>query len=264
VRSAAGPLLAKIGPAGTDVRKWRSAIAAGELARAAGVPVPELVAFIDASAPLQGRPLRAFRWVEGQHPAEVVAEASMRVRFFEQLGEAVARLHRVELPAFTSRIEGDAPEFDRWSDYLAYRWKSVRTRAVAAAMDDDLLDQVHARLVPLARSLDPIAAPVLCHRDIYLDNLLCDRDANLVAILDFDSAEAWDCTGDFFKLRWLIFESVPESERAFLSGYHRSIPEFERRLTAVELIELVNGIANAARRDPAWADRARARLDRYF
>jgi Ser/Thr protein kinase RdoA (MazF antagonist) len=256
-------LLAKIGPPGTDVRKWRSALAAGELARAADVPVPQLVAFIDASAPLQGRPLRVFRWVEGRHPAAVIADASMRVRFFRQLGESVARLHRVALPAFTSRIEGQAPEFDRWSDYLAYRWKSVRRRSVAAGIDDGLLDEVHERLAPLARSLDPVATPVLCHRDLHLDNLLCDHEANLVAILDFDSAEAWDCAGDFFKLRWLVFESVPESESAFLDGYHRTIPphrEFERRVTAVELIELVNAIANAAERDPAFADAARSRL----
>jgi aminoglycoside phosphotransferase (APT) family kinase protein len=187
----------------------------------------------------------------------------MRVRFFQQFGEAVARLHGVELPAFTSRIEGQAPKFDRWSDYLDYRWKSVRTRAVDAGMDDELVEQVHERLLPLARSIDPLAVPVLCHRDLHLDNLLCDPDANLVAILDFDSAEAWDCAGDFFKLRWLVFEPVPESESAFLAGYHRAIPphaEFERRIITVELIELVNGIANAASRDPAWAEAAGSRL----
>jgi Ser/Thr protein kinase RdoA (MazF antagonist) len=263
-RTADGLLLAKIGPTSESVPKWRCAMAASDLARAAGVPVPEPVAFVETSPRLDGRPFRVFRWIAGQHPSAIVGDAPLSARFFEQLGDAVATLHRIELPRFTSRINGDAPAFALWSEYLAFRWDEVRARAVGSGMDDKVLDQVQARLVPLARSVDPVVRPVLCHRDLYLDNLLTDRDGNLVAILDFDQTEAWDCAGDFFKLRWWLFERIPTAERHFLTGYHRTsalVADLERRVAIVELIELVNGIANLAADDPSMADAAVHRLD---
>ena len=265
VRTAGGLLVAKIGPSGDSVPKWRCATAASELARAAGVPVPEPIAFVEASAPLDGRPFRAFRWIEGQHPSTVVGDASRRARFFDQLGEAVANLHSIELPRFTSRINGDAPAFEVWSEYLSYRWQGVRVRAVGSGMDEALLDQVEARLLPLARAVDPVVRPVLCHRDLYLDNLLSDRGGNLVAILDFDQAEAWDCAADLFKLRWWVFERfLGKSEHHFSAGYHRAaaaLADLERRVAVVELIELVNGIANVAPTDPLWAEAWARRLE---
>ena len=251
VRSEAGLLVAKIGPSADSVPKWRCAMAASELARAAGVPVPEPIAFVESSPPVDGRPFRVFRWIDGQHPSALDDDAPRSARFFEQLGDAVATLHRIELPRFTSRINGDAPAFDVWSEYLAYRWYEVRARAVGSGMDDQVLDHVQARLLPLARSVDPVVRPVLCHRDLYLDNLLTDRDGNLVAILDFDQTEAWDCAGDFFKLRWWLFERIPTAERHFSVGYRRTsapVADLERRVAIVELIELVNGIANVAPR----------------
>ena len=265
VRTATGSLLAKIGPSSAPVHKWRCGMAASELARVAGVPVPEPLAFVEASALVDGRPFRVFRWIDGQHPSKVVGDAPRRDRFFGQLGEAVARLHRIELPAFTSRINGDAPAFDVWSEYLDCRWGEVRARAVGAGMDERLLDEVGARLLPLARSVDRSVRPALCHRDLYLDNLLADRDGNLVAILDFDMAEAWDCAGDFFKLRWWVFERIPTSEDRFLSGYQgtSTLPvDLERRVAVVELIELVNVVANVVASDAAMANAAAQRLGR--
>ena len=264
VRTPEGSLLAKIGPTSASVPKWRCGMAASELARAAGVPVPEPIAFVESSEFLDGRPFRVFRWIDGQHPSSVVGDVSFAARFFNQLGDAVATLHSIELMRFTSRINGDAPGFELWSEYLAHRWTEVRARAVGSGMDDTLLDRVEVQLLPLARSVDSVVRPVLCHRDLYLDNLLADRDGNLVAILDFDQTEAWDCAGDFFKLRWWVFERVPASERHFLAGYHRTaapLTDLERRVAVVELIELVNGIANLAASDPLWADAAARRLD---
>jgi Ser/Thr protein kinase RdoA (MazF antagonist) len=265
VHTAEGSLLAKVGPSSASVHKWQCGMAASELARAAGVPVPEPIAFVEASALLDGRPFRVFRWIDGQHPSTVIGDAPCRDRFFRQLGEAVARLHRIELPTFTSRINGDAPAFELWSEYLDYRWGEVRARAVGAGIDERLLEEVGARLPPLARSVDRRVRPALCHRDLYLDNLLADRDGNLVAILDFDMAEAWDCAGDFFKLRWWVFERIPMSEGHFLSGYRgtSTLPvDLERRVAVVELIELVNVVANVVASDAPMANAAAQRLER--
>ena len=78
-------------------------------------------------------------------------------------------------------------------------------------------------------------------------------------------AEAWDCAGDFFKLRWWVFERIPTSEDRFLSGYQgtSTLPvDLERRVAVVELIELVNVVANVVASDAAMADAAARRLER--
>ena len=114
-------------------------------------------------------------------------------------------------------------------------------------MDHDLVAAAEAALFPLATRFDDVAHPVVCHRDLYFDNLLCDRDGNLVAILDFDMAEAWEPAADFHKLRWWVFGTDTAAERDFLSGYRAGEPfpeDFEGRVRVVELLDLVNGLAN--------------------
>ena len=180
----------------------------------------------------------------------------------------VARLHGVARPGFTSRI-GAGPEFTRWSDYLAYRWEGVVARADAAGIEGELVAEAAAVLFPLARRFDTVATPVLCHRDLYLDNLLCDETGNLVAVLDFDSAEAWEPAADFQKLRWWTFSEHSGAESAFLAGYTSragALPDdFDVRVRVVEIVELVNGIANwSAAGEDALVARRRARLARFL
>jgi Ser/Thr protein kinase RdoA (MazF antagonist) len=241
-----GRVMVKVGLPDSSPAKWRAAGVALGLARGAGVPAPELMAFAESSEMLGGRVLRVFSYLDGSSPHTLVDDDALRARFLGQLGEAIARLHRIARPEFSSRI-GEGPGFSRWSDYLANRWRSVVERAERAGFDRDLLAAADAALFPLATQFDDVAHPVVCHRDLYFDNLLCDRDGNLVALLDFDMAEAWEPAADFHKLRWWVFGGDAEAERAFLSGYRAGEPlpdGFDARIRVVEIIELVNGIAN--------------------
>jgi aminoglycoside phosphotransferase (APT) family kinase protein len=241
-----GRVMVKIGLADSSAAKWRSAGVALRLARAAGVPTPELLAFEDASAALGGRILRIFSYLDGRAPQSVLDDTATRARFLGQLGETVARLHEIALPKFSSRI-GAGDGFVRWSQYLANRWSSVLERAHRAGLDTHLVSAADAALFPLADRFDDVARPVLCHRDLYYDNLLCDRAGNLVGLLDFDMAEAWEPAGDFHKLRWWVFGADADAERAFLSEYRAggALPDdFDVRVRVVEIIELVNGLAN--------------------
>jgi aminoglycoside phosphotransferase (APT) family kinase protein len=123
----------------------------------------------------------------------------------------------------------------------------VVDRAERANLDRDLVAAAGAVLLSQAPRFDAVVRPVLCHRDLYFDNLLCDRAGNLVAILDFDMAEAWEPAGDFHKLRWWVFGNGGTDERAFVSAYRggASLPDdFDDRVRLVEIIELVNGLAN--------------------
>jgi aminoglycoside phosphotransferase (APT) family kinase protein len=244
--TALGRVMVKVGLPESSSEKWRCAGVALGLARGAGVPAPELMAFEASSEPLDGRVLRVFSYIDGFSPDTLDDEPTKRSRFFGQLGEAVARLHRVTQPEFTSRVgneHGDA----QWSDFVANRWTSVVERSEHAGVDHDLLAAADAALFPLASHFDDVAHPVVCHRDLYFDNLLCDREGNLVALLDFDMAEAWEPAADFHKLRWWAFGTDTTAEREFLAGYRAGEPfpdDFEGRVRVVEILELVNGLAN--------------------
>jgi aminoglycoside phosphotransferase (APT) family kinase protein len=241
-----GRVMVKIGLADSSPEKWRSAGVALGLARAAGVPAPELMAFDASNGMLDGRVLRVFSYIEGVSPDTLDDQPAKRSRFFTQLGEAVARLHRITQPEFTSRIGGDHG-YSRWSDFVTDRWSSIIERATRAGLDHALVVAAEAALFPLATGFDAVAHPVVCHRDLYFDNLLCDADGNLVALLDFDMAEAWEPAADFHKLRWWVFGSDTAAERDFLSGYRAGEPfpeDFEDRVRVVEILDLVNGLAN--------------------
>ena len=125
------------------------------------------------------------------------------------------------------------------------------------------LERLWKPLLDLAGRVAPDVRPTLVHRDIYPDNLVAREDGSLAAIVDFDMAEAWDPVADFPKLRWWIFEDTPGAEAAFLATYRARIPHharFDERLTVVEVLELVNQIANAPAADDPLTLRARERL----
>lgn len=251
----------KIGPLGLD-SKWRAAHRALELAGAAGVPVAPLV----SRAQHAGRLIRAFEWIEGETPVPTTLDDSAVQRLFTDLGTAVHALHEIELDAFSSRLDGSAPSFAHWPEYLAYRLEAIRARCRATGvLDEHELDRVCSTVERLAAEVGDSARPTLCHRDLYPENLLVDPTGRLVAILDFDTAEAWDRAGDFDKLDRLLISAFTGARRwfdaAYFDGRPRS-PRWDERVRLVCLIEALNTLPNVitAGWDTALADDARRRM----
>ncbi|HTN80381.1 MAG TPA: aminoglycoside phosphotransferase family protein [Acidimicrobiales bacterium] len=241
VGTAVGPVVAKVGLPWSDLDKWRAAAVGLELARARGVPAPEPLAFLDSVPELEGRILRIYRFIEGVTPRP----ESSSTAFFVQLGAALRRLHSIALPQFTARVGRQG--FDRWSDFLAHRWDAIVERCEVAGVDAALIAAARAEATRLALDVDDVVRPVLCHRDLYLDNVLVDDDGALVALLDFDIVEAWDPVVDFFKAEWFIFEPNPAARDPFLAGYLADgamPPMFDDRLRLVSIVELINHAAN--------------------
>jgi aminoglycoside phosphotransferase (APT) family kinase protein len=256
--TAIGRLVVKVGLPTSDIDKWRSAAAGVELARAHGVPTPELLAFVDEVPSLDHRILRVFRHLAGSTPR--VDESSSRL--FEQLGSVVRQLHTISLPRFTSRVGGAG--FDRWSEFIEDRWVPTLGRVALAGIDPTLVARAKGVADSLAAAVDGVAAPTLCHRDLYLDNLLIDDDGALVALLDFDLVEVWDPLVEFFKLEWFVFEPIPAARESFMSGYLAGAPlppMFEERVRLASIVELVNHAASWRLTDkPDIADEALDRL----
>lgn len=251
----------KIGPLGLEA-KWRSAHRALDLAASVGVPVAPLV----RSAPHDGRLARVFEWVEGQRPdPDALGEDGVR-RLFTDLGNALRALHGIELDAFSSRLDGSAPSFAHWSDYLDQRLAAITARCrKTRALDEDELDRVCSAVRRLAAAVGDRARPTLCHRDLYADNLLVDPTGRLVALLDFDTAEAWDQAAEFDKLDRLLIPEFPSARRWFDAAYRAECPEpprWEERVRLVAIVEALNTLPNAisAGWSSDYADDARRRM----
>ena len=240
VDSALGPLIAKIGRQWSDVAKWRASARALDLARGAGVPVPELLEFVDSLEALDGRIFRVFRYIEG-----TTARADAPAPLFRELGATMRRLHSIEVSGFTSRLGDDG--FARWSEFLEHRWPAMIGRAERAGVDPTLIARSHDVATALAADVDSVVRPALCHRDLYFDNVLVDEKSVLVALLDFDVAEVWDPLVEQFKLEWFVFEPNPAAREPFFEGYLAGDPMppmFEHRVRLVSIVELLNHAAN--------------------
>lgn len=258
------PYVVKFGDARSEA-KWRSAHCALELAAAVGVPVAPLV----RSGRDGDRLVRVFEWVEGETPgaANLGDDAAVR-RFFSDLGTAVRALHGVELEAFSSRLDGSAPSFARWSEYVGYRLRAIAGRCRATgALSEDEVERVCGVAERLAGEVDGVARPVVAHRDLHAGNLLVEPGSGrLVAILDFDMAEAWDRAADFDKLDRMLIHAFPAVAReAFDSAYYGGgsrPPRWEERGRLVALIEAFNTLPNAIVTDwkTEYAEDARRRL----
>jgi aminoglycoside phosphotransferase (APT) family kinase protein len=240
VDSALGPLIAKIGREWSDVAKWRASARALDLARRAGVPAPELLAFVDSVEVLQGRVFRVFRYIEG-----TTARVDGPPALFRQLGAAMRHLHSIELPCFTSRLGDEG--FSRWSEFLEDRWPAMIGRAEHAGIESTLVAQSHEVATALADEVEGVVRPALTHRDLYLDNVLVDQEGALVALLDFDVAEVWDPLVEQLKLEWFLFEPNPAARAPFFDGYlgvDPLPPMFDERVRLVSIVELLNHAAN--------------------
>jgi aminoglycoside phosphotransferase (APT) family kinase protein len=257
-------LIAKFGPP-ESATKWAATHSVYRVASSAGLSVPELVHFDASCAAIGGWTLRSFTWMDGVAPGEVLRDRTRIYRFFGELAQSLRTLHSLPAPGFSSRLDGSAPSYTRWSDCISYRLPRVleRVRATACFADADARQDVDS-ITALSTAVDASARSAICHRDIYLDNLLATPSGGVAAILDFDGAEAWDPAIDIVKLRWLVFPDHAGAEEAFMDSYGEQ-PQWEERLRLAELLELLNAVPNAvAAGDAEFEASARSRLQKVL
>ena len=242
--------------------KWRSSHEAYTLAAAAGLPVPDLVDVGEFDDHL----VRIFTWIEGHSATEVAGDPVRSARFLASVGEAVRTLHTVRRDGFSSRLDGSAPSFAAWQDYIEHRLGQDRARCRATqAVDAGLLDRACEVAGDWAADVNDSAEAVLCHRDLHPDNLVVDADGTLIGILDWDAAEAWDRAGDWFKLEFDLLRAHPGGEDVLLAAYLDGgdvPPKWTQRRRLVHLVEALNILPNAISQawDTDFADRARGHL----
>ena len=112
--------------------KWNSARASYELAASVGVPLPRLVHFAEHDDHV----VRIYEWIDGQTPLAIADDPDCVERLFASLGTAIAKLHSIELDGFSSRLDGSAPSFRSWADYVAYRLEQIQGRCAGLSVLD--------------------------------------------------------------------------------------------------------------------------------
>jgi len=221
------------------------------------VPIPRLVHFALGDDCI----VRVYEWVDGRSPDVIADDPSAVATFCSDLGAAVSALHSITLDAFSSRLDESAPAFEQWAGYVDYRLHQIRGRCTGNdALDLPTLDRACGVIADLADLVNDAARPTLCHRDLHADNLLVERDGSLLAIVDWDMAEAWDAAGEWFKLDWMLFPGFAGGEASFDAAYgavHPDRPLWTERKRLVDLMETINAIANA--RSEAWGAEFEAR-----
>jgi aminoglycoside phosphotransferase (APT) family kinase protein len=190
--------------------------------------------------------VQIIEFVDGVHPPSVLTDAAAARTFFGDFGAALARLHAVRWHASSSRLDGSAPEFATWTEYVEYRLPQIERRGVEAFAPGEFAD-IAAIVRETAAAVSPVVVPALTHRDLFFDNLLVRADGHLVAVLDWDAAEAWDPAIDLVKPRYQMFPIASEQAvDAFWAAYP-PIERLEERLLVVDLLEQANAVANARR-----------------
>jgi aminoglycoside phosphotransferase (APT) family kinase protein len=262
VETEEGRLLCKIAPPDAPVPKWRAAVFGHQLAEKHGIPVPRLLACSNKTESLGNRLVRIYQYCEGISPDMQTAEK--HAKFWVELGKAIRRLHGIELSTFSSRLDGSAPMFDSWIDYVEYRIPQINARTdVSGYLNLKQLGHLWDCVLSSAAMVTQSIKPCLTHRDLHPDNLLVSQDGSLSSILDFDCAEAWDPVADFFKLKWWIFNKDYQAELLFHRGYgdpYDIYEQFTGRLQTISTLELVNIIANCDPDEIPYAKREYQRL----
>ena len=264
VESDRGRFVLKVGPR-ESAAKWASGRVGMGLATRVGVPTQRAVHF----SVRDDRVVRAFEWVDGTMARSLHDRPDAQARLGADLGQAIATLHDVPRPSYSSRLEGSAPTFARWDEYVHHRLAQIGARVRAtASVDEVTLARASVLASTLAGEVADSARMALCHRDLHPDNLVVDDDGALRAILDWDMAEVWDQAGEWFKLDWMLFTALPACRSAFEAAYdaiHPDRPEWARRVLVVDVLESLNAVANAA--SEGWGSfglAARERLDRLL
>ncbi|HXN30989.1 MAG TPA: homoserine kinase [Polyangiaceae bacterium] len=182
----------------------------------AGVPTPAPLRRIDGAfvSVVRGKPAALFPWREGR----MRCQAAVTTEDAGRLGEALARVH-----VAGAREACDKGRFG-FADLLR------RLDGIAASGDvrfSPLAAPLRASLEGTHAARDPRLPGGLVHSDLFRDNVLWTEQAEIAAMLDFESACEGTYTYDLMVtvLAWCVGDDLqPPLATALRAGYERVRP----------------------------------------
>ena len=166
--------------------------------------------------PADGESVAVFEWLDGEPLANWPAWPAAAL---ESIGDGVARLHRAA-PLLPRERDARAHSRSLMLSRTALGWYADRRHQPDPLARDLLADRVPA-LLEVRRVLreqgGSYGGPlVLCHTDLYADNLVVD-EAGSVGILDWDEAALAPAEADFALIA--RDQSSPDPLAAVVAGY---------------------------------------------
>jgi aminoglycoside phosphotransferase (APT) family kinase protein len=181
-----------------------------EAASALGVRTPAIIRTPDGSvgAEVARTVVRLFEWVHLRPRTRSLDPATV--------GTLVAGLHRASHPS-------DEP-VDNWFATGAGErsWRDLTGRVVAAGAPfaEELSDVVDA-LIAVESVIEPHEAPILCHRDLWADNVLPTGDGD-VCVIDFENLGPADPSQELAMVLFEFGGDDPARARALYDAYVRA------------------------------------------
>ncbi|WP_199510711.1 phosphotransferase family protein [Nucisporomicrobium flavum] len=197
---------------------------------AAGVAgVPQVVHADDERATtvltlIRGKPM----WEHELEPAAVRAA-------YRRMGEFLAALHRISLPAYghlTTEI------VDPVADNVTYVRRIFARQLdefLAAGGRRDLHDAVARRVAADEEAYAACTGAVLCHNDLHEGNVLIDDEGTVAGFIDVENAVAADPMTDLAKTLQFDPEESPEKRAALFEGYGPLPPYGPERIALYRL-----------------------------
>ncbi len=259
-----GRLLVKTPVWDTDPEHLRRLIATTRRAAEAGVPVVRFRAFVPRSTVLEA-PLLVQEYQDGV-PANDAWEGmdpTQRMRFADELGRLVGRMHACSGPWF-----GDVLGTRKHPDVRTFLHALVDSRTAEApegitSIGRDGLAAVFHRSVD---AVAPDGVPSLTHGDLWRQNIVL-RQNRIACLLDFEHGGYADRFLDFGKLDEHIFDDFPEGRAVFLAAYDKvcALPEgWEARVRLGRAIHSLSMSIYFLRWTPKWAPQYVGELEEWL
>jgi aminoglycoside phosphotransferase (APT) family kinase protein len=213
--------------------------------RAAGVPVPEVLASVDLDTELGRRPAMVLAAAPGRPVVELLPGLSgeRRRTLLTGLGRVVARLHDVSTPgAGRPGPDGTWPDpADNLRVFVA-RQLGERPHLVTAGL---AAAEVDAILALVGQSPDAPARrdAVLCHGDLHQAHVYADDELQITAIIDWGLWHGGTAIGE---LAYLSTKYEPDDFAAIVSGHgagRLDDPSFRRRIALAVVNRTIGHLA---------------------
>ena len=245
----------------TKVEGFQRERQAADHARAAGVPTQEVVAL--------GREGQWAYTISRRLAGEPGVDHTDRLRILEELGRLARLIHGVPTIGFGARFgwvrdatDETPPGCATWAAFLHQELDAGVRLARLVELEMISGQQERALRDTLADVERWEGAPVLNHGDLRLKNVVVDADAQILAVIDWESSIS--ALGPHWDLSIALHDLSIDAKQAFLKGYGLPYDEVRGAAPVWRLFNLLNYVPTIDQlveaNDVEELDRMRTRL----
>jgi aminoglycoside phosphotransferase (APT) family kinase protein len=216
------------------------------LARAGGVPVPEVLAVDPACDAADGHPVPVVAAARGQQLEEALATASdpERYELLSGVGGVLARSHSIDMPGvWRPGDDGEWPNPDEVRRGFAAERRGEHDQLVAAGMSPQEVDQVMALLE--ASPDPPLTGFVLCHGDVSSEHVFVDSKLRVSGLIDWGMWHAGSRIGELASVATAFgWDDLQPVLRGYGYSPATDSNDLQRQLATTLAVQLIGHIAH--------------------